>query len=269
MPQPNMSGATTAAGWVEFQASHHDLAAALRSELTLPPGPRTVFEAARLGGLLARLPGVYAAALDEQGAYLWASESYCELARQPLQALVGRRLDELFAPAWAAERLALARRVVSSRAPIVVIEIFGGKRVEGLLVPVPDAQPRPAVLYVSRFGVPTRAEGSAAHAVEVYHCQSADLGPLTGLTRRELEVLRLIARGLDNGQIAENIARTKRAVEWHVNHLYEHLRVRQRVDLFRLGSEAGLHELADAEWTRLLDSTKPSEDEPAQARTDH
>jgi len=44
--------------------------------------------------------------------------------------------------------------------------------------------------------------------------------PLAGLTRREFEVLRLAASGLDNGQIAETLTLSVRTVERHLSNAY-------------------------------------------------
>ncbi len=44
--------------------------------------------------------------------------------------------------------------------------------------------------------------------------------PLTDLTPRELELLRMIAEGKSNGAIAESLFLTKRAVEKHVNSIF-------------------------------------------------
>jgi DNA-binding NarL/FixJ family response regulator len=79
-----------------------------------------------------------------------------------------------------------------------------------------------------------------------------DWGPLAVLTRRELEVLRLIAFGHENDEIAARIHRTKRAVEWHIKHLYDNLGCSHRAELFRFGIEAGLVSIEDAHWEQML-----------------
>ena len=48
----------------------------------------------------------------------------------------------------------------------------------------------------------------------------AERSPLGELTPRELEILSLVARGLDNQAIADELVLTKRAVEKHINAIF-------------------------------------------------
>jgi len=65
-------------------------------------------------------------------------------------------------------------------------------------------------------------------------------GPGGTLTERETEVLRLIALGLTNAQIAENIYVSVRTVETHRAHIQQKLDVRGRAALVALAHEHGL-----------------------------
>jgi DNA-binding NarL/FixJ family response regulator len=55
-----------------------------------------------------------------------------------------------------------------------------------------------------------------------------------GLTAREVEVLRLLARGLSNKQIAERLVIARKTVDNHVEHIYAKTGAsnRARADLF-------------------------------------
>ncbi len=46
------------------------------------------------------------------------------------------------------------------------------------------------------------------------------------LTRREREILRLLARGLDQKQIAEQLYRSRRTIETHTQHIKDKLQAR-------------------------------------------
>jgi two-component system response regulator NreC len=62
------------------------------------------------------------------------------------------------------------------------------------------------------------------------------------LTPREIEVLRLIAKGYTNGQIAKELTLSVRTVESHRANLMSKLELRSRVELVRYAMEHGLFE---------------------------
>lgn len=71
---------------------------------------------------------------------------------------------------------------------------------------------------------------------------------LARLTPRELEVLRLMARGLGNGEIARRLFISEKTVKVHVSHIFEKLRVGTRVQAVLAaasdGAERGLRSIA-------------------------
>jgi DNA-binding CsgD family transcriptional regulator len=67
----------------------------------------------------------------------------------------------------------------------------------------------------------------AVHDVERIDARAGD-GPSHGLTARELEVLRLVAEGRTNRQIANELVVSERTVERHVSNTFVKLRVQTR-----------------------------------------
>lgn len=64
--------------------------------------------------------------------------------------------------------------------------------------------------------------------------------PEAGLSRRELEVLELLASGLDNSQIAAELSITPRTVKSHVSNILAKLGVSSRVEAAVYATRAGL-----------------------------
>jgi LuxR family maltose regulon positive regulatory protein len=71
----------------------------------------------------------------------------------------------------------------------------------------------------------------------IYNLQSAMMEPLSA---RELEVLRLVAAGDDNAQIASALIVSISTVKSHINHIFGKLGARNRVDAVRRAQELGL-----------------------------
>jgi DNA-binding CsgD family transcriptional regulator len=63
---------------------------------------------------------------------------------------------------------------------------------------------------------------------------------LSGLTHRELEVLRLVAKGLTDGQVAERLYISPRTVSQHLRSVYKKLGVPSRAAAARRAVEQDL-----------------------------
>ncbi|WP_461022375.1 response regulator [Thalassiella azotivora] len=66
--------------------------------------------------------------------------------------------------------------------------------------------------------------------------------PRTGLTPREIEVLRLVAKGMSYRQIAERLVVSHRTVQNHVQNVLGKLHLHNRVELTRWAIAAGLED---------------------------
>jgi DNA-binding NarL/FixJ family response regulator len=76
--------------------------------------------------------------------------------------------------------------------------------------------------------------------------------PVTGrpvaasvLTKREQQILRLLAEGLDQGEIARQFVISEKTVATHIQHILEKLGVHSRAQAVALAHRAGLLESND------------------------
>lgn len=68
-------------------------------------------------------------------------------------------------------------------------------------------------------------------------------GPGRPLTEREIDILRLIAKGLSNGEAASVLGLSRATVRTHLEHIYEKLDVTNRVEAVTEGVRKGLIEV--------------------------
>jgi DNA-binding CsgD family transcriptional regulator len=119
--------------------------------------------------------------------------------------------EERFAAAWTAGR--------SLTPDEAVAEALAG-------TDATSASPRPPVPAAPGL-IAGDAEARAAGDLAV---AAAEAPPVAGLTRRELEVLRRVAAGRSNREIATDLALSVRTVERHITNLYGKIDARGRAD---------------------------------------
>jgi DNA-binding NarL/FixJ family response regulator len=92
-------------------------------------------------------------------------------------------------------------------------------------------------------------EGFLSRLMDKYQAAVAGGGSETrgapgGLTQRELEVLRLLATGLRNREIAAKLFLSEKTVKTHLTHIYQRLGLHDRVEVALYAIRHGLVEVA-------------------------
>lgn len=86
-------------------------------------------------------------------------------------------------------------------------------------------------------------EGGEDHQIRQVSRDSPATGHLTPLSRREAEVLRLLAQGHTNQEAADRLAVSVKTIETHRRRLSDKLGLRSRAELFRFAVQVGLIEV--------------------------
>jgi DNA-binding NarL/FixJ family response regulator len=95
----------------------------------------------------------------------------------------------------------------------------------------------PGLPMPKTWATPARGDGIRTVAATA----AARAGKVTGLlTERECEVLRLVAAGMSNGEIADHLCISPATAKTHVAHLLTKLDARDRVQLVIIAYQAGL-----------------------------
>jgi DNA-binding NarL/FixJ family response regulator len=101
-------------------------------------------------------------------------------------------------------------------------------------------QPNLARRLLHHFRVP---ESEAAAQEKYLPPGNREEPPTRPLTPREIEILRLIAKGLSNNEAAQVLTLSRATVRTHLEHIYEKLEVTNRVEAVTEGLRKGLIEM--------------------------
>jgi DNA-binding NarL/FixJ family response regulator len=139
------------------------------------------------------------------------------------------------------ERLAYVRRAISNAKPIVLRSVVSGVQFVSHMMPLPDEKTFPQavalLLHVRTEGVLDRESFATSDYAEA---DFNDFGILANLTKREAEVLALLASGADGPEIADRLHRSTETVSSHQKSLYAKLKCASRMQAMMIARRAGL-----------------------------
>lgn len=207
-----------------------------QSEAPVSLSPRAIWD------LLVQDSGAGVMICDTSGKLAYVNDRFAKYINHPSAATVsGKMIHEIYPEQAAAERLAIIRRAANERRPLVVESVWNGVAFQSILRPLSLMGGDPNTVACIVRHQPKPAVDDIPASVERIHIRSNNLGPLSTLTMRELELLALIGEGLSSQDIAKKISRSIKTVEAHRASLGKKLGVASRVALARIAAESNLH----------------------------
>jgi DNA-binding CsgD family transcriptional regulator len=198
--------------------------------------------------LLTSQPGVGVLIIDEDGVVLCCNPQAKQIYYGDNFNPVGKTIEEIEGREFAEERMTVIRQVIESGNPVILRHIRGGKWTEAAIWPMePVADRKKRIISITRQGID---ETPASDPLPVFDSGLIDLGPLDVLTRRELEVLRLVGHGSPLKSIAKELGVSQRTVERYRSDISRKLGVTSIAEIARLVQLAGL-EISHADMPRL------------------
>jgi PAS domain S-box-containing protein len=173
---------------------------------------------------------------DGSGRYVVANHAFCELLGAPASRVLGSRISDWFGSEVAAERRALREHVLRTGRAVHVTDMLRGRRYTGVVRPF-EAPPLTGCILVTLQPRPPMEDERRAG---LYPLKHHDLGPLSGLTKREMEILELIGQGLTQREIGARLGRTVKTIEAHRAALGRKLGARKNVNLVQIAMAAGM-----------------------------
>jgi DNA-binding CsgD family transcriptional regulator len=147
-------------------------------------------------------------------------------------------LADVAPAAFAQERVQVVQRCLALRAPVTLLSM-----VRGLLhfVTYRPLSAEAGLALVTAYPAALVADRpELLPRGEVVRAEHNDLGALSGLTEREMELLHHIGMGRSSEEAAQLMHRSTRTVEWHRASLGEKLGCENRVQLARIAQRCGL-----------------------------
>lgn len=196
-------------------------------------------------GVLSVVPGIYAVARDESFRQFWCNDAYASMHDMTPEEMLGKTLRDVLPEALAEERASHMLRALAAGEALTYDQLWRGGRYLTQCFPLEEE----AFGHRGWVVVIKPAPRSGAEPDAVVH--SGDLGDLSPLSRRELEVLRLLGFGLTTPEMAERLHRSPRTLEKHVDSIKRKLGIRTTAGLVRLSVERGLAGFSDEDFALI------------------
>ncbi|RNC82723.1 MAG: helix-turn-helix transcriptional regulator [Phycisphaera sp.] len=198
-------------------------------------------------------PFIGASVITAEGRFLWANARAKLLYLGDAEVdIAGKTFYDLFPKEWCDERIALLKQLEETGKSAVLRHIRRGRSLMVTYNKIPTPA-REASRYLILIAEADEEEQiPVPDEYMVFNTGLMNLGPLNSLSKREIEVLALISRGLTTEEIAKELSRSPKTIEAHRSSVARKLGVKNRVQLAEIARKASL-EIRHADLKRIGD----------------
>lgn len=191
---------------------------------------------------MSKTPGIGVSIVDSEGRLLFVNDTTLVLfSGDSSTDYHGKSIADFHPPAFVQERLEMIRRVLAENKPIAIDHVYRGRRITSTLWPIRDkTAPFNRVLVVTRPASQAALDELIPNDIETIETKHIDLGQLSVLTRRELEVAVLLGHGLTVPQVAATLHRSPKTIERHREAIGKKLCMHSQAQLVQLITWMGL-----------------------------
>jgi DNA-binding CsgD family transcriptional regulator len=200
--------------------------------------------------------GSFILVIDETGVVVCCNDLVNEQVGDEHTTLEGKPISAFCSEGVAAECAHIVRRCIGEKQTINLVGMCKGVATRSIARPLPEipGSRRCALKVVRPLNQLDLHEQRSGDGVWMT-ATSFDLGRLSVLTSREMEVLRLIGESMTTAEIADRLHRSVKTIEWHRVSLGAKLGAANRVELARIASNAGLQHLDEETFTKICKLT--------------
>ncbi len=187
-------------------------------------------------GLVDADPNVGLMIVSRDGEVIWYSKNVPNIfGANPGHNYIGKTVSELFHHEFASERLDWIQHVLDDGKTMRVSHVYQGDRMVSTIMPLNRHSEPPYTTILTR-----RERREIKHPTSKTFSRFVDLGPLSVLSARELEVLVLIGHGHTVPETAKMLHRSPRTIEQHKASIGRKLGISSIADIARMVGEVGL-----------------------------
>lgn len=199
--------------------------------------------------LIDALPGVWSIARDQDLRVFWVSTLQKQMTRLTPEEYMGSAPETQMPGPGADERRRLLTLVLETGQSQHIAMFAGGRRIEATILPLDEeAFGHAGVVALMRDSANASSGTTTLQTPRIF--TNSDLA---ALSRRELEVLHLVARGMPNAEIAKRIHRAEKTIHHHIGALHKAFGTTSRGELIKEAVSRGIAAFTEEEWAGIVE----------------